>query len=481
MTIFLFISSFLNSCKLNDTLTEITESISNISLNQNPPENESKDKVIKKTSSKKSVAEPRISDEDQIKTNQEDNKSINKEELEISDKLNNVELKNDLAFLSKDLKSKKEDNVGLKYPKTIGLLVPLTGDRSYVGQFVINSTRLYLNQNNVDIKIKVFDTMSTQDGAIKAFKSGLDEKVFLFIGPVFSDETEALKSTASKTDALIFSLSTDQKAASNNVIISGSNLFDEVLCIKKNLLNRKYKRIALIHGKNEYGQVLKEYFEKENRNLDITYLEINTNTDLDKTLREFSEFETREINLSKEINRIINADMDEMQKEDRISFLKGQTTFGELPFEAVIIGKEGSRLIEILSILAFYDINSSNTFIIGTSRWDDIEKSVENVLENTFFVSGFKLDKSEYNLKYSSIFSSKANNLNYVVNDVISLALQINYFQYPDRDIFGRKFLGQYSQGNISENRVLNRVIYLNQKNKRQIKTIDICPLESFD
>ena len=149
MTIFLFISSFLNSCKLNDTLTEITESISNISLNQNPPENESKDKVIKKTSSKKSVAEPRISDEDQIKTNQEDNKSINKEELEISDKLNNVELKNDLAFLSKDLKSKKEDNVGLKYPKTIGLLVPLTGDRSYVGQFVINSTRLYLNQNNV--------------------------------------------------------------------------------------------------------------------------------------------------------------------------------------------------------------------------------------------------------------------------------------------------------------------------------------------
>ena len=46
-----------------------------------------------------------------------------------------------------------------------------------------------------------------------------------------------------------------------------------------------------------------------------------------------------------------------------------------MPFDAVVIASQGDKLVEVLSHLAFYDINSQNTFIYGTSLWEDTNKS----------------------------------------------------------------------------------------------------------
>ena len=72
------------------------------------------------------------------------------------------------------------------------------------------------------------------------------------------------------------------------------------------------------------------------------------------------------------------------------------------PFDGIIIASEGDRLLEILSHLAFYDINANNTLVYGTSLWEDTLKN-DPVFENTFFVTNLKKE-AKYFLKITEMF-----------------------------------------------------------------------------
>ena len=53
----------------------------------------------------------------------------------------------------------------------IGLLVPLTGKNSEIGQSIVKSTRLAINKiNNLTIEIVPKDTQSNPQGSLKAAK-----------------------------------------------------------------------------------------------------------------------------------------------------------------------------------------------------------------------------------------------------------------------------------------------------------------------
>ena len=72
-----------------------------------------------------------------------------------------------------------------------------------------------------------------------------------------------------------------------------------------------------------------------------------------------------------------------------------------------------------MSILAYYDINSTNTKIIGTSIWDGFENYRENIFDGTFFVSSKSRKKDDYDLVYLKNFKIQPNNLNYLTNDIL--------------------------------------------------------------
>ena len=54
------------------------------------------------------------------------------------------------------------------------------------------------------------------------------------------------------------------------------------------------------------------------------------------------------------------------RRKNELKKLERQLTLG-VPFDSIIIASDGDKLTEILSHLAFYDINANNTFIYGTS------------------------------------------------------------------------------------------------------------------
>ena len=69
----------------------------------------------------------------------------------------------------------------------IGLLVPLTGKNSEIGQSIIKSTRLAVNKiNNLSIEIIPRDTQSNPKGALNAAKELSKLGIKIIIGPVFN-------------------------------------------------------------------------------------------------------------------------------------------------------------------------------------------------------------------------------------------------------------------------------------------------------
>ena len=75
----------------------------------------------------------------------------------------------------------------------IGLVVPLSGEYSTIGDSIIKSTRLALNKiNDEKFEIVPEDTKANPIDALKVSKALYDQGIKIIIGPVFNESTKYL-------------------------------------------------------------------------------------------------------------------------------------------------------------------------------------------------------------------------------------------------------------------------------------------------
>ena len=126
----------------------------------------------------------------------------------------------------------------------IGLLVPLTGKNSEIGQSIIKSTRLAINKiNNLSIEIIPMDTQSNPKSTLKAAKELAEFGIKIVIGPVFNENLIYLDELAEIT---FLSLTNKNDNFANNIINAGINATSQLNTVKKFLeLNEIKKTIFL--------------------------------------------------------------------------------------------------------------------------------------------------------------------------------------------------------------------------------------------
>ena len=438
--LFLLLLSSLYGCKLNDTLSIIKETINTNSEEELTVELKPPKKTQKKL-------------EPIIKSQKE---KVLDEELTI-------------ALAQPMVKQKRlEDIVVIKKSEKIGLLLPLTGSRALLGKSLVNSVRIYTEKVEKKIDFTVYDTESTKIGAQESFKKAFNDGINIFIGPVFSDETMAIKHLAENKNVLIYSLSTDQSIISKNILISGFSVEDEVSCILQKINSDGNLRLGIIYNNDKYGNLLKKATVNLKKNfpeLSLISLEISDSLELDKDLKKFSFFEEGKILLENEIEKIKLADIDSVEKNSRIKELEKLETFGEKPFDSLIIGESGNDLIEILALLAFYDINSSNTRIFGTNIWDGIEKSKEDVIDDTYYATSLLLNKNDYQEIFLDLFDFKPSNLNLIINDIIDYIIS-----EQNSDLRREVFHGEFSSFKATSNGHMKRKIFINKFSDGKVK-----------
>ena len=103
----------------------------------------------------------------------------------------------------------------------IGLLVPLTGKNSEIGQSIIKSARLAINTiNNASIEIIPKDTQSNPEITLAAAKDLGNSGIKIVIGPVFNESLVYLDELSEVT---FLALTNKNDNFSKNVINAGIN------------------------------------------------------------------------------------------------------------------------------------------------------------------------------------------------------------------------------------------------------------------
>ena len=116
----------------------------------------------------------------------------------------------------------------------IGLLVPLTGKNSEIGQSIIKSTRLAVNKiNNLSIEIIPRDTQSNPKGALNAAKELSKLGIKIIIGPVFNKNLIYLDKL---TEVTFLSLTNKNDNLSKNIINAGINATSQLNAISISFL-----------------------------------------------------------------------------------------------------------------------------------------------------------------------------------------------------------------------------------------------------
>ena len=474
------LSFLILGCQLNDSLTKLADVV--MPGNEKYKVKDSKKKELSKQNKKDTTQKKIKKVESSNVKDKVEKPEINKDEIGEIKKIEdfNEELVLIQPELTKKSLTSKQSEIFALEPIEIGLLFPLSGKNSVIGETLINSIRLYLDEKESKINFRIYDTRSSIIGVEEAFKKALSENIKVFIGPIFSQETMAIKNIKRSKEVIVYSLSTDKNAISENIIITGFSLEDELSCIFQKVKKDEISKIGIIYNDDQYGNLLRKIISEKFsnvRNMNVSFLQINDLINLDDEIKKFSFYELGKERLKEQINKIKVSNIEKDLKEFQLKNFENLETFGDKPYELIIIGESGNKLIEILSLLSFYDINANNTMIYGTSIWEGLDRYKEDVIDNTFFATGLKLNKKKYRNTYASIFSSDPNNLNYIVNDLINF-LSIQGLKVGSNDVtYDTKYDSDFSSAIISNEGYFKRKIFLNKYENGQIKEILSCPI----
>ena len=341
----------------------------------------------------------------------------------------------------------------------IGLLVPLTGKNSEIGQSIIKSVRLAINTiNNASIEIIPKDTQSNPDITLRAAKELANSEIKIIIGPVFN---ESLIYLDELNELTFLSLTNKNDNFSKNVINAGINATSQLNAIKKFIeLNEIKKTIFLTPDVSFRNEI-----EKAISNSKIKILEnyiYNTDpTKLTQQIEKITRYDVRKQNLEDEINRLEKSEQN--NKERLIERLKKKDTLGSVNFDSVVISDFDESLKSVTTSLLYTDISPKEKYFITLNQWFDESLLKETSSQPLYFPSINKDNYDEFSNEYFEKYNQYPNQLSFLSYDLVGLVyyltLQnnsvINEKMFTKKNLFKGK-VGIFEIKNNKINHILN-------------------------
>ena len=371
-----------------------------------------------------------------------------------------------LFLLSKTTYSFSEDT-----KIKIGVLAPLSGENSALGEQIISSIRMALIDINDD-KIEIYPKDTSSDPNI-ALRSALElEKlgITLVIGPVFYENLFHLQEVENIT---FLSLTNKTLDLPKNVISSGINSTSQLNTIKKFLiLNDIKKTIFLIPNLNYDLEIKKGIKDSKLKSFKKYNYDIEP-TKLTKQIEKITNYEVRKQNLLDEILRVENSD--DPNKEKKIENLKKRYTIGNLKFDSVIIADFDESLKSVITSLLYTDVSPKEKYIITLNQWFDESLLKETTTQPIYFPSINKKNYDDFIFKFSKKFDFKPNHLSLLSYDLVGLIYYLSLTNNPQEisKSFKTKntFKGKIGIFEIKDNRI-NHQLNFYQINDGKLKEI---------
>ena len=371
-----------------------------------------------------------------------------------------------LLILNSNL-SADENNKTLK----IGLVVPLTGTHSELGNSLLYSLQLALeeiNDKNIIIipRDSGFNNKEKLNKAINEIKSN-DVKVV--IGPITNDEFEIAEK---HSDLIFISPSNINSKFFNNIISIGISLESQLLALLNFIKKQKKTKTVIMYPQNQYLKLI----EKELKNLNLNNIKTFTYSPnpeiLTGEIEKLTNYTQRKRSL--ELRKKMFEDKEDEESIKELERLEQLYTLGNVNFDSVIIIDFGNNLKSVLTSLVYTDVNQNNVLFTTVNQWFDESIFYENTIKDLYYPSVNLKEFEKYNKKYFKKFNSYPSEITILTYDALGL---IYYTWKKNGKIksvndfsFKNKIKGKIGTFSFKNNKVIQELDIYKTENKKFIK-----------
>ena len=357
-------------------------------------------------------------------------------------------------------------------PIKIGLVIPLSGESKELGQSVLKSVRLAVNDIDDDkIVIVPRDNQNDPNKTLEVSRELYNDGVKIIIGPIFKKNTTKLNQL---NDDIIFVSFTNKVVASKkNIISAGVNSISQFNAIKKFKINNGIERSYLFAPNNSIIEEINIGIKESKINLKDKYFYDPDPTLITKQIEDITRYRIRKQNLIDEKKRV--EDSNDANKEKKLAQLEKLDTIGGINFDSVIIADFEESLKSVATSLIYTDIPPSRVTYITLNQWFDKSLINEKMIQPIYFPSVNYENYLSYLQKYENNYQGNSNQIAFLSYDLTGLIYYLlfkNNF-VVDNKIFYKKnsFKGKIGIFEINKNIITHQLNFYSINNM-EIKKI---------
>ena len=361
----------------------------------------------------------------------------------------------------------EESNKVLK----VGLLAPLSGPYSEIGDSLLYSLQLALEEIG-DEKLIIVPEDSGYENEEKinnAIKNLRLQGIKVVIGPVAFKEFNQVK----KHDDLIFiSPSNINPEFSKNVISIGISLESQLVALTEFLKKQKKNKTIIMYPNNHYRELIEEKLKKINfTNAKLFTYSPNPEI-LTGEIETLTNYSQRKKNL--ELRKKMYQDKEDDQSVKELARLEQLYTIGNVNFDSVIILDFGNNLKSVLTSLVYTDVSQDKVLFTTINQWFDESMFYENTIKNLYYPSVNYKEFKKFNEKYFKKFEIYPNEISILAYDALGLIYyswkQNNEFKSVSDFLFKNKIQGKIGTFSLKDGKVVQELQMYKAENKKFIK-----------
>ena len=348
----------------------------------------------------------------------------------------------------------------------IGLLVPITGDDKELGQQIVKSTRIALNDINEErLEIHLKDTNSNPN---KTLKSALELKqlgVKIVIGPVFYKSLTYLEEIEEIT---FLSLTNKTLNLPRNVISGGINATSQLTTIKKFIKLNEIKETIILTPKADYENEIKKAIKNSKIKISKHHIYSAEPTKLTEQIEKITDYKIRKQNLEDEKKRVENSDL--VDKEKLLEKLNKIYTIGDVNFDSVIISDFNENLKSIITTLLYTDVSPEKKYIITFNQWFNESLLSDETIQPIYYPSINQKNLENFKNRFKEEFNKSPSYLSLLSYDFMGLVyyLSLKNDLKNTSTLFKNKntFKGKIGIFDVENNKINHRLNFYKIENK---------------
>ncbi len=354
----------------------------------------------------------------------------------------------------------------------VGLLAPFSGEYKDMGQSIMLSLQLALDEiNDDDIKIYPRDSgFNNPNKLVQSIESLKEEGVKIVIGPISHED---FKSLSNFKDMIFISPSNINPKIQSNILSIGISLESQIKSIESFIKENKRKKTIIMYPKNEYTTLIDTKINSININNKKIFKYSSDPKVLTSDIERLTNYKQRKRNLISRV-KILEEKEDEASKLE-LKRLEQKYTIGKVNFDSVIIIDFGDSLKSALTSLLYSDVDQDEVLIVTVNQWFDKSIFLENSIEKLYYPSVDINNFQKYKKKYSKIYGLQPTEITILTYDALGLIYYIwnkkNYKITSMKDFMIKDSIkGKIGTFSIKDGKLIQKLNMYKVSNKKFIK-----------